>query len=234
MSDYTYLDGDYNGEYWKEETLEVNVIGENEAWVSDAELHDAYRGIRNALDQAWNSSYTDFEGTIARKYRTDYSLDYYDYWGSARDWIDDHGFGDGVYLWVCWIDAPGVARAGGGWGDNELAFVNSHVFQGENLASVAVQEGLHPYLLDYCANVQALIDGSAHGDHALGEVWNQWSDGQPTDEASPMCYTYVGDGAAADGDCGYYDDLEEGGTWRLTNCTELALEYSKNHHVWFH
>lgn len=223
MSDDTWLKTSYNGDINASECLEVNVLGEKYAPADDFE--DAYDGIRKALDQAYNSSHTYIQGTIARKIDTDHILDEDDYWDSGEKWLNDHGYGDGVYLWVCEIDGvAGIARAWGGWGDKEQAFVNYLYFEDQNVASVAVQEGLHPYLLSSCNYVQDLTNGS-DDEHALGDVWN-WN----PDEASPMCYTYVGDGPADQGECGYYDDLEDGGTWVLTNCTEKALEYSKDHY----
>lgn len=223
MSDDTWLKTEYNGDTGASECLEVNVMGE--AGRPSDDFEDAWDGIRIALDQAYNSSHTDIQGTIARKIDTNHTLTNDDYWDSGEQWLEDHGYGDGVYLWVCDVNTAGVASSWGGWGDKEQAFVNYRYFENQNVASVAVQEGLHPYLLASCDYVEDLCNGDSMSDHALGEVHN-WN----PDEASPMCYTYVGDGAADQGECGYYDDLEDGGTWVITECTEKALEHSKDHH----
>lgn len=225
MSDYNFITWDTNGDIGASECLEVNVMGGK--YVPSDDLDAAYRGIRSALDQAYYSPHTNIQGTIARKIDTDYFLNYTNQWSSGRQFLNNHGFGDGVYLWVaCEVDSE--ASAWGGWGDNEQAFVDWTRFDGENLASVAVQEGLHPYILNGCDDVQDLTNG--HDEHALGKVWNKWDGFTPVDEASPLCFTYVGHGAAGNGECGYYDDLEEGGNYKLTECTEKALEHSKDHH----
>lgn len=215
---YTYVEDSTNGDINANYCLEVNVMGEDDAFVSDSELDEVYDGITYALDQIYEAGKVD--GTLARKYKTDNVIDCSNRYNDGNQWLDDNGFSgeDGQYLWVA--DCNGSSSAAwGAWEGRTQAFVSTRDWSGYRLAVVGIQEGLHAYLKKNCKYVESEL-GGANGEHDLGHE-------SYGDNHSPLCATYPD--SVVVGTCDNGDKADTGWTRHPSSCTNQAIEDSWKH-----
>ncbi|WP_435159032.1 hypothetical protein [Haladaptatus sp. DFWS20] len=225
MSDYTIQDTKKYGNWDAGHNMEIWVLGCKN--VSQSALDSAYAGVKDALGQINNRS-SKIPGSVVRKVDTSKAIDCNNHWDSGNNWLDSHGFGAGVYLWVTGCQIA-VAAGGGGWEKRRQAFVSTSWYgSGYYLSVMAIQESFHPFILHgSCAYVQDLTNGT--NEHALG----QDIDTPNGDKASPMVTSYEDDSEnyESKGECNR-DVITSNVTRGLTNCTVEAIEWSKDHAYW--
>lgn len=201
--------------------LEINVM--QCRYVSDSEGKDVYNTIYDAVDRIYNSSRTSLDGALTRRYDTDNIMNCDNRFNDGNYWLDNNGFSgvDGCYLWVTNCNKRGVAVDSNGWTGRTQAFTSVDYY-GSDADIIAIQEGLHPYLLEACDYVQNML--YTDDEHQLGKGIEYTS---TTDYHTPMAAGYNYD--AHHGECQGGSGDPEAWTDTLTTCTYDAVEFSKEH-----
>lgn len=212
----TLVDSAYFGSTGGDYVLEINVM--EAKYASRSVTSDMYQAVKQTVEFSYNNA--NIEGAIARHYSTDKSFSCGNLSRSeARTWLDNNGYGDGVYLWSVNCSDNGFADANGGWeeGSKRIAF-NPYADDngGAYVANIASHEGLHSHLYAGC-------DETPSSDHTLGSA--RTVNGQ--DYYTPMASG--GGSGYSNGTCTTDDSSADGYTPDPSSCTLTALEDSRDH-----
>lgn len=217
---YNRVDYKFNGDTTGDFVLEINVM--ESQGVSRDYLDKQYSYIEFVLDDLSDR----VPGTIAREYTTDANISCNNVFDDGNAWLDDNGFGDGLYLWCMDCnDNPFACCHESGWDGRHQAVSFSEYTDNDHGNCVSgIMEALHPYIYNKsCTKVQNEAGGDQ--DHYLGEIHDTGF--KYDDPASPMLGHY-GQSTAENGNCDHWE-TKDGFSKVVTTCTEDAIEYSWNH-----